>query len=336
MLGSHSEVFTHPEPHLITPIAHLGLYANVQKAPYDHINAAEALQLFVSELPGGESDYLEALRRYTDHLYGQMLSTSDRSRFLDKTPAYALVLPFLMRLYPEAKFVILTRHPLAVFSSYANSFFEGDWATAHEYNPIVERYVPAMAAALRDRPVPLCHVKYEELVANPEAALERIFAYLGLPNEPEAVNYGERFESRKSGPGDPITVQKQGRPVTGSVHKWASEVAADSNKESLAASMIRSLSDEDLEAWGYPRSELFEPLREASGRKPPKRTRNSYTMQRRIMLALRKDIHRRPHGSMVRKLRYYCDVLLRDWPLGGDEGGPMVLPEKSSSSDEDQ
>jgi len=334
MLGSHSEVFTHPEPHLITPIAHLGLYAKVQKAPYDHINAAEALKLFVDGLPGGEADYLEALRRYTDHLYGQMLSTSDRSRFLDKTPAYALVLPFLMRLYPEAKYVVLTRHPMAVFSSYANSFFEGDWKTAYEYNPIVERYVPAMASALRDRPVPLCHVRYEQLVANPEQELERIFAYLGLPNEPEAVNYGERFEARKSGPGDPITVQKQGRPVTGSVHKWASEVAADPSKGELAVKMVKALSDADLEAWGYPREEVFAPLQEASGRKPPKRIRNSYTMQRRIMLALRKDIHRRPHGALVRKLRYYCDVLLRDWPLGGDEGGAMVLPENGSPSGE--
>jgi hypothetical protein len=52
-----------------------------------------------------------------------MLSTSESSYFLDKTTANALVLPFLQRLYPDAKYVVLTRHPLAVFSSYANSFF---------------------------------------------------------------------------------------------------------------------------------------------------------------------------------------------------------------------
>jgi hypothetical protein len=328
MLGSHSEVFTHPEPHLITPLAHLGFYANVQKAPFDHINAAEALELFVSGLPGGEADYLEALRRYADHMYGRMLETSSRSRFLDKTPAYALVLPFLMRLYPEAKYVVLTRHPLAVFSSYANSFFEGNWETARSYNPIVERYVPAMGAALRDPPVPICQVGYEELVSEPEQQLERIFGYLGLENQPEAVNYGERFASKASGPGDPITVQKQGRPVTASVHKWANEVADDPAKLALAEDMIRSVDDADLEAWGYPRESIFAPLEATGGRPPKKRPSNSYTFQRRVMLALRKDIHRRPHGAWVKRIRYFCDVLLRDWPLGGDEGGPLQLPKE--------
>ena len=77
-----------------------------------------------------------------------MLSTSESSYFLDKTPANALVLPFLQRLYPDAKYVVLTRHPLAVFSSFANSFFDGDWEGAHAFNPILERYVPAMATFL--------------------------------------------------------------------------------------------------------------------------------------------------------------------------------------------
>jgi hypothetical protein len=30
------------------------------------------------------------------------------------------------------------------------------------------------------------------------------------------------------------------------------------------------------------------------------------------MLALKKDIHERPHGAIVKRLRYYCDVLLRE------------------------
>jgi hypothetical protein len=51
MLGSHSAIYTHPEPHIITPLAHLGFYDNVDKAPYDHINAAEAIREYVGHLP---------------------------------------------------------------------------------------------------------------------------------------------------------------------------------------------------------------------------------------------------------------------------------------------
>ena len=43
MLASHSQIHSHPEPHLITPLHYLGYYAKVDAAPYDHINAAEAM-----------------------------------------------------------------------------------------------------------------------------------------------------------------------------------------------------------------------------------------------------------------------------------------------------
>ncbi|MGF1467507.1 MAG: sulfotransferase [Sandaracinaceae bacterium] len=311
MIGSHSAVFTHPEPHLMTPLAHLGYYRTVDKAPFDHINSAEAIRLFVEGLPRGEEDYLDALRAYADTLYGRMLEPSGRRLFLDKTPAYALVLPFLARVYPEAKYVVLTRHPLAIFSSYANSFFGGDWKEAEAFNPIVDRYVPAIAGFLRERPAPLIHVRYEELVAEPEAHLERIFAFLGLENEPEAVNYGQRFEARK-GPGDPISVERHDRPVTDSLHKWAAELAADASKRERAEAMIARLDPADLETWGWPRAQVFAAMAEATGAEPPRPAVNAYTLQRRVLLALRKDIHRRPHGKLVKRLRYYCDVLLRE------------------------
>ena len=310
MLGAHSEIFTHPEPHLVTPLAFLGYHDRVDAAPYDHVNAAEAIRSFVDGLPRGEADYLDGLRAYADTLYGRMLATSGKSRFVDKTPAYALIWPFLTQLYPTAKFVVLTRHPLAVFSSFANSFFNGDWRQAHRYNPVVERYVPAMAELLRARPVPLVHVGYESLVQQPERELERIFAFLGLENEPQAVNY-QKTEMKK-GMGDPINVEKRSRPTTASMQKWAGELAGDPDKLAMARDVIARLSDDDLETWNWPRERVWEAL-EAGGAKPPKPVLNAYTLQRRVMLALRKGVHARPGGAAaVRRVRYLCDVLLRD------------------------
>jgi len=311
MMGAHSEIFTHPEPHLITPIAHLGVYHNVDKAPYDHINAAEALKAFIEGLPGGEQDYLDALRAYTDTLYGRMLSTSGSTYFLDKTPANALVLPFLHRLYPDAKYVVLTRHPLAVFSSFANSFFDGDWQSAHAFNPILERYVPAMANFLRERPVPLLQVAYEDLVTKPESQLERVFAFLGLENDPDAVEYGKAGPPKK-GMGDPITVHTHDRPVADKLDKWAAELADDTEKRALAERMIGQIDPADLETWGWPASALWAPIEAAGGAPAPKPARNSYAFQRRVMLALKKDIHTRAHGKIIKRVKYYCDVLLRE------------------------
>jgi hypothetical protein len=51
---------------MITPLAYLGYHGTVDKAPFDHINGAEAMRTFVGRLPRGEDDYLDALRAYTD------------------------------------------------------------------------------------------------------------------------------------------------------------------------------------------------------------------------------------------------------------------------------
>lgn len=314
MLGAHSEVFTHPEPHLITPLAYLGYHDHVDRAPYDQINAAEAIRAFVEELPHGEQDYLDALRAYADTMYGRMLDKSGRRYFLDKTPAYALVLPFLRELYPQARYVVLTRHPIAVMSSYANSFFDGDWQAACAFNPIVERYVPAIAHFLADPTEHTLHVQYEDLVRGPEAELARIFGFLGLQDEPGAANYGD-FEA-KQGMGDPITVGEQRRPVATSIDKWVAELLDDPEKQKLAEDIVAKLDPRDVERWGFDRDQLLQPLSQAmaDGAKRPYRKpkTNNYVLQRRIMLALKKDIDRRPHGRLIRRVRYYCNVLLRE------------------------
>ncbi len=312
MLGSHAQIFTHPEPHLITPLAYLGYHGTVDKAPYDHINGAEAMRAFVGRLPHGEADYLDALRAYADTLYGRMLEPSGRRYFLDKTPAYATVLPFLTKLYPKAKYVILTRHPMAVMSSYANSFFVGDWHEAQAFNPILERYVPAMAQVIRDAAVPLLQVGYESLVKQPEVQLARIFDFLDLPNDPDAANYGKRFEA-KEGMGDPIGVKKHDRPSTESVEKWVPELQGDPQKLKLAQDIVARLRPEDLATWGYPADTVFDALNKEGGSKLPKPpVFNKYVFQRRVMLALKKDIATRPHGKLIKRVKYYCDVLLRE------------------------
>ena len=54
MLGAHSAVCAPEEPHLITPLAHLGYFASVDAAPYDPVITRQAARALVAELPGGE------------------------------------------------------------------------------------------------------------------------------------------------------------------------------------------------------------------------------------------------------------------------------------------
>jgi hypothetical protein len=314
MLGAHSAILARAEPHLITPIAHLGYFADVQKAPYDPFIVHEAIHAFVADLPRGEADYLDALRACADTLYGRMLATAPGKRlFLDKTPAYTLVLPFLTRLYPGAHYIVLTRHPLAVLTSYVASFFDGDYQVAIAHNPILARYVPALARMLRERPVPFVHVKYEELVREPEAHLRRVCDHLGVPFEPETVAYGGG-EPPPSGLGDPIGVGRHARPVTASVSRWAAEIVADPERFGLVRRLLDDLDPVDLDTLGYPRADILAQLDAARGGPPlPRReVPLRYALERKLLVALRRNIQRNALGRALKRLRFALDVVLRE------------------------
>jgi hypothetical protein len=315
MIGSHSLIYGRPEPHLLTPLAHLGYFAKVDKAPYDAVLAAEAQRDFVAALPAGEQDYVDACRAFTDTLYGRMLATKPQKKFfLDKTPAYALVMDFITRIYPEAKYVVLTRHPLAVFSSFAESFFNSDYRAAHQYNPILERYVPAIAKLIRDRAVPLFHVEYEKLVQEPDGMLRGIFEFIGVPHEPSAVEYG-RGEPTEKGLGDPTGVGKHTRPTTASIDKWAVEIATQPDRLALCREIIGRLDPADLALWGHPVETLWEPLDRAgsSGLKPKAKKLDRYRLQRMLIVKLRDRVKRSNRlKRLLGTVRLGADVLLRE------------------------
>ena len=319
MLGSHPEIAGGPEPHLLTPLAHLGYFERVDRAPYDPIISQEGIRELVRSLPDGEADYLAACRAYADRLYGRFLATRPgASRVLDKTPAYALVLPFIARLYPRARYVVLTRTPLAVLSSQAASFFDGDYAVAVRHNPILERFVPAIARFLRERPVPLLHVRYEDLVRDPEAELRSIFEHLALPFDPTVIEYRGEQDARRSatgarGLGDPVGVREHGRPVTHSVDRWLSEIAGDAERLRIALDALDALDPRDVETWGYRAGEIREALEKATpgaAAGSPRRF-GRYQLERKLVVRLRRNIHRNRFGRLVRRIRRYCDILLR-------------------------
>ncbi len=315
MLGSHEDVYAPEEPHLLTPLAHLGYYEMVREAPYDPSISQRGQRAFVEALPGGEADYLDALRAYTDTLYERALAPTGAKALLDKTPAYALVLPFIAKLYPKAKFIVLTRHPLAVWSSVVESFFDGDHEAAHAHNPIIERYVPAIARFLETSPVPYCHVRYEDLVQDPEAWMKRICDYVGLEFDPGIVDYGERGGAQQSarGLGDPMTVARESRPTTASLAKWATEMTGRPDKVAQCRAILAELGDAELETWGHSRAAMCAELDaiDLEGQPGPVKPTTRYTLERRVLVNVRRRVGDNALGRLVRKVREACDILLR-------------------------
>ncbi|MBF0381703.1 MAG: sulfotransferase [Magnetococcales bacterium] len=317
ILSAHPEIHGGPEPHIITPLAHLGVWANVDKAPYDNIVAGIGQRAFVASLPRKEQDYWDACRAYCDHLYSQHLYNTGCSICLDKTPEYAVVLPFLRKVYPNAHYVVITRHPVAIFSSFSKSFFENDYELTHRHDPLLERYIPVIADFLRNKETPFLHVSYEEFVVAPELWTEKICQHIGIPFYPEMVNYGE--VSNKvipKGLGDPVNVDKNKRPSTRSLTKWAEELATSPEKLSFMQQMINSLDPLDLEKFGYPLHNLWSSLESITGNnvKPAKKwSMTSYALQRKIIVRVREMVRKNNSlKSFLQTCKVICEVLLRD------------------------
>ena len=317
VLSSHSMIRGGPEPHLLTPLAHLGVWANVGKAPYDHIVAALGQKAFVEQLPAREADYWAACRAYSQLLYDRYMLGTNKTVCLDKTPEYATVLPFLCKVWPDAKYVVLTRHPAAVFASFANSFFDGDFEITQAHDPIVERYVPALAAFLRQSKVPFLHVRYEDFVQAPGPLLKQIHEYVGVPYEPETLDYSKAAGS-SNGLGDPIGVKQYKEPSTQSLDKWADELAAEPAKFAFLKSMLARVDPADLARLGYPAETLWQPVeaRLASGtpRVRARRKLDRYALERKAIVRGRALVQRsQALRKLVDTVRLTCDVLLREY-----------------------
>lgn len=316
MLGAHTQVFAPAELHLLTPLAHLGFYERVDAAPYDPVITQRGLREMVAALPEGEADYLAALRACTDHVYERLIEGSGARMLLEKTPAYALSLDFIAKLYPNAKYVVLTRNPMAVWSSQVHSFFDGDHEAALRLSPLLDRYVPAIARFLRDGGVPIHHVRYEDLVADPEAHAAAVCAFAGLPFEPEMIDYGKAGAGGESakGLGDPISVSKQQRPTTASVARWTGDLAGNPPMIEAARRGLAGLTDEDLSAWGYERAPIAADLDAipVDGPKKGGRGLSRYTLERKLLAAGRRAVQRSGLlQKLVRTGREACDLLLR-------------------------
>ena len=319
VLGAHSEIFAPEEPHLITPLAHLGYFESVDTAPYDPIITRQAARALVAALPDGEAQYLDALRAYTDAVYRGLHDAhgGSASLVLDKTPAYALNLDFLARLYPNARYIALTRHPMAVWSSFVDSFFDGDDRVAHAHNPLLERYVPAIARFMRAASVPIHSIQYENLVQEPEESARNLCDFLEIEYESGMVDYGSKAGARGEstrGLGDPTTVAKETRPTTRSLSKWATAAAGQPERVGLYHEILARLADEDLATWGYSRGEIVEQLNgiDLAGQPAPRPRLTRYALERKVLVGLRRRISpQNALGKWVRRIRGFCDVLLR-------------------------
>ncbi len=132
--------------------------------------------------------WLDRLR----HLYGdfqaEYAARRGKVRWADKDPANTLLLPFVEELFPDAQYIHLLRDGHDVVASHRDRWgyrsgvrsARGAW---RKYVEAARSFGPTVGA---DR---FLEVRYEALVADPEAELRRLFAFLGEAWDPAVLAF---------------------------------------------------------------------------------------------------------------------------------------------------
>ncbi|MCK2216662.1 sulfotransferase [Actinomadura sp. ATCC 31491] len=168
MLNSHSQVHSPIETHFRRITVGLGT---------DPVRQA-------MELLGHTHSDLEHL--VWDRVLHRELARSGKPVLVEKTPSNVFVWRRLAACWPDARFVFLLRHPMSIVQSW------------HEADPVkrpMSEAVPRTLSYMTYLEEARTHlegltVRYESLVADPEAELRRLCRHLGVEWEPGMLHYG--------------------------------------------------------------------------------------------------------------------------------------------------
>jgi hypothetical protein len=176
LLATHPEVATASEPWILLPLLY-SLRRPGVFAEYGHRTTVRAIEDFCDALPAGREEYLAEVRDMALSLYQS--AAGDASLFVDKTPRYHLIADDIMELFPRARFIFLWRQPLAVAASIMESFGDGRW-NLEKYTVDLEDGLENLAAAQRLGDERVISVRFEDVVREPQAQLERLCGFLGI------------------------------------------------------------------------------------------------------------------------------------------------------------
>jgi tetratricopeptide (TPR) repeat protein len=117
-------------------------------------------------------------------------------RWTDKQLTNFLYVPLLLRAFPGARIVHLTRHPLAacyaIYRTQFNTQFNGSYPFAYDLMEIAEFYLAyrrLMAQWRRVLPGRILDVVYEDLVTELEPTVRRLLDHVGLPFDSACLQF---------------------------------------------------------------------------------------------------------------------------------------------------
>jgi hypothetical protein len=276
ILGSHSTIHTTTEPWvMLYPI--YALRRDEHQANYNALWAWVNTGQFLETLPNGQEEYRMAIRYMGAYLYSRALANSNKRYFLDKTPRYYFIIPELAEIYPEAKYIILLRNPLAVLCSMINAWIlktwrKGNWFALAEFRYDLLEAPQRLLDGIETLGEKAVVIRYEDLVHRPDQEIAQLCAALKIDFEPEMVQYGRQNLPRWP-VGDQDGVYQHPSPQSARIDGWVQSLAHPQVWR-LARDYLHRLGPKTIDEMGY----SYETLNDTLERHRPHRVRQWFTL----------------------------------------------------------
>jgi Sulfotransferase family len=208
LLDAHPELACPPETNVPALCAQLAtVWSLIEGAPLSANRGDEPPDIPAAAIAG--------VRETMDRMTGSYLARRGKKRYCDKSLGTARYARLLARVYPRAQFVCVYRHPMDVIASGLeacpwglNGYGFEPYIAATPGNAVMALAsfwadnVRSTLAAEEQFPGQCVRVRYEDLVADPEATAARVFEFLAAAAAPGISEECFSAERERFGPAD--------------------------------------------------------------------------------------------------------------------------------------
>jgi sulfotransferase family protein len=169
-------------------------------------------------MKGTSPDVAGVGRRYIAQVMA--FGVEPEARFVDKTLQNYLYCGLIRAALPQARIILVQRHPMDACWAIYKALFQGKFAFAYDQIELAEYYLAYRRLSRHWRatlpPDALLEINYEDIVRDQSAASRRLIAFLGLPWDEEVL----RFHESRAPSATASAVQVR-RPIySSSIGKW--------------------------------------------------------------------------------------------------------------------
>lgn len=174
MLDSHARISCGPETRFLDDL--------------EHVVGDDWQRL--SQYGFSQDEWLARMREFFGGIQADYAASRGKARWADKTPRYALSIPFLVRVFPDAQIIHVIRDGRDVVVSHRKRF--GYWSSLKATRKWPMYIQAARSAGAGLRPDQYTEVRYESLVGEPEQTMRALLGFLNEEWDPQILEFASK------------------------------------------------------------------------------------------------------------------------------------------------